>query len=280
MTDIATRTEHSTDEIVALLGLNPRDPKTHAMVAVCSAYHLDPLLKHVVVIPGGGVYITRDGLLHIAHRSGQLDGIEIVSGPDLVDGEWRVTVSVYRKDMSRPFTFPGRYPVSGGNRKYAPEMALKVAESMALRRAFDVSGLGIVDEQLPDEQPQQRAPQSRPTPARPIVDVPDDIVDAEVVDEAVPAGGAETASPVGVDPQTGARIPFGPGALMDPKSASSRKMYALLRERVTADKGESLEWLSGQVGRVLASSAELTQAEQSRILDALDRLEPLSGGAA
>lgn len=43
--------------------------------------------------------------------------------------------------MSRPFTFPGRYPATGGNAKYAPEMALKVAESMSLRRAFDVTGI-------------------------------------------------------------------------------------------------------------------------------------------
>ena len=32
----------------------------------------------------------------------------------------------------------GRYPTSGGNQKYAPEMAVKVGEVMSLRRAFDV----------------------------------------------------------------------------------------------------------------------------------------------
>ena len=30
---------------------------------------------------------------------------------------------MYRKDMGHPFTFPGRYPVNGGNREYAQEMA-------------------------------------------------------------------------------------------------------------------------------------------------------------
>ena len=122
--------------LVQYLGLNPNDPKSRAAVAVCRRYGLDPVLKHVVVIPGGGVYITRDGLLHIAHRSGQLDGIVVEQDPTLVDGEWHCKVSVYRKDMRFPFTFPGRYSANGGNKKYAQEMALKVAESHAYRRAF------------------------------------------------------------------------------------------------------------------------------------------------
>jgi hypothetical protein len=86
----------------------------------------------------GRPYITRDALLHIAHRSGVLDGIETTE-PVLVDGYWRASCSVYRKDMTRPFTYGGRYPEAGSNRKFAPEMAIKVAESMALRRAFDVA---------------------------------------------------------------------------------------------------------------------------------------------
>ena len=65
MTDIARRDQTPAD-IARLLGMNPSDPKTQAMVAVCARYELDPLLKHVVVIPGAGPYITRDGLLHVA----------------------------------------------------------------------------------------------------------------------------------------------------------------------------------------------------------------------
>ncbi|HMA26309.1 MAG TPA: hypothetical protein VKO62_01650, partial [Solirubrobacterales bacterium] len=100
-------------------------------------YDLDLLLKHLVLIEGRA-YITRDGLLHVAHRSGVLDGIETTE-PTL-DGEfWRATCSVYRRDMTRPFTYGGRYPAKGGNAKFAPEMAVKVAEVAALRRAFDVS---------------------------------------------------------------------------------------------------------------------------------------------
>lgn len=145
-------------KVLTYLGLNPEDPRSQAVVAVAQRYDLDPLLKHVIVIPKGGVYITRDGLLHVAHRSGQLDGIVVEQEPTKSeDGkEWVARVSVYRKDMRHPFTFPGRYPTTGGNREYAQEMALKAAEAHALRRAFDVTGLPALDEQRPADSPTRR----------------------------------------------------------------------------------------------------------------------------
>lgn len=118
-------------------------------------YELDLLLKHLVLIEGRA-YITRDGLLHVAHRSGVLDGIETTE-PELVGEYWRATCSVYRKDMTRPFTYGGRYPAKGGNAKYAPEMAVKVAEVAALRRAFDVSA-PTVEERWSDVEAPEPAP--------------------------------------------------------------------------------------------------------------------------
>jgi hypothetical protein len=140
-------------KVLSYLGLNPDDPRSQAVVAVAQRYDLDPLLKHVIVIPKGGVYVTRDGLLHVAHRSGQLDGLVVEQEPTLSeDGrEWVSRVTVYRKDMRHGFTFPGRYPVAGSNREYAQEMSLKAAEAHALRRAFDVTGLPVIDEQRPAE---------------------------------------------------------------------------------------------------------------------------------
>lgn len=284
-TDIAhTADPADTERLAALLGMNPRDPKTHAMIAVCQRYDLDPLLKHVVVIPGSGPYLTRDGLLHVAHRSGQFDGMTLVSGPELVDGEWRCVVSVYRKDMSHPFTFPGRYSATGGNRKYAPEMALKVAECMALRRAFDVSGMGVLDEQQPE--PEQSRPVERVTSSRdetrwdsPSPAIADAVVVEDSVGEAAAEGVSPTAHPPGYDRTTGAPIAYGPGALIDTKSSHSKRMYAQLRARVSADKAEQLAWCVERVGRPLATSAELTQGEQSRLLDALDALPPLVGAS-
>lgn len=126
---------------------------------IATRYELDLLLKHLVMIEGRP-YITRDGLLHVAHRSGQLDGIDTTE-PRVEDGYWRATCTVYRKDMSRGFTYFGRYPTTGGNQKFAPEMATKVAEVMALRRAFDVSA------PTQEERWDVEAPAAEPAPPPP-----------------------------------------------------------------------------------------------------------------
>ena len=143
MTEQAIATTENPDDkrklaLLKAIGFDKLQPEQRELgMNIAKRYDLDLLLKHLVIIEGR-VYITRDGLVHIAHRSKKLDGIETTE-PAVKDGFWRVTCSVYRKDMSRPFTYFGRYPISGGNQKYAPEMAVKVSEVMALRRAFDVS---------------------------------------------------------------------------------------------------------------------------------------------
>jgi hypothetical protein len=256
----------ATDETVArYLGLDPRKPADRAAVAVCRHYGFDPILKHVVVIPQGGVYITRDGLLNVAHRSGQLDGIVVDKHPVLEGDEWVAIVSVYRKDMRHPFTYPGRYPANGGNRKHAPEMALKCAEAHALRRAFDIGGLPTEDERRPEEsQPTPRAtaddflnpPNDEPgvlmnegQPATSINPEPpgEDVQDADVVDEPV-----------------------------DPRL--TRRMFAAFTAagftedaRSEAGRTRRLTYISQIVGRDIASSKELTGPEVAEVVDALEQ---------
>ena len=124
--------------LLKAVGLDRAAPEQRELaLAIADRYGLDLMLKHLVLIEGRP-YLTRDALLHIAHRSGQLDGMQTTE-PVVLDGFWRATATVWRKDMSHPFTYAGRYPEKGGNAKFAPEMALKVAESMALRRAFDIA---------------------------------------------------------------------------------------------------------------------------------------------
>lgn len=141
-TAVATAQDDSeTRRKMALLkavGLDRVAPEQRELaVAIAKRYDLDLLLKHIVLIDGKP-YITRDALLWIAHRSGQFDGIT-VTRPAIEDDYWYSEATVYRKDMSHPFVYGGRYPVKGKNQTFAPEMAVKVAESMALRRAFNVS---------------------------------------------------------------------------------------------------------------------------------------------
>jgi hypothetical protein len=148
VTDIVQHSTIDQSAILRHLNLDPSNVATQALLLICERYGLDPLMKHIVLI-SGRPYVTRDGYLHIAHRTGQLDGIEVVETSEN-DEEWAAKVAVYRKDMSRPFTYVGRYPKTGGQKKYGPEMAVKTAEVMAMRRAFDVTGVGAADEQWDD----------------------------------------------------------------------------------------------------------------------------------
>jgi hypothetical protein len=124
-------------QVLRLIGLDPRNPIAHAVVAVARRYALDPVLGHIAIIPKvNRPYITRDGFLHIAHRSGQFDGMEVLSGPTRVGAEWMATVAVFRRDMTHAFVYPGRASVAADN---GPEMAITRAERRALKRAFDVA---------------------------------------------------------------------------------------------------------------------------------------------
>jgi hypothetical protein len=122
--------------VLRSLGLNPRSAATQALLLACERYELDPVLKHAVLIKDN-LYISHSGLLHVAHRSGQLDGIEVVDEGETQSHYW-AKVSVWRKDKTRPFTYTGRFAKAQRN-PYGPEMALKTAERAALKRAFDVA---------------------------------------------------------------------------------------------------------------------------------------------
>lgn len=116
---------------------------------ICERYGFDPLLKHVVLI-GGNLYVTRDGLIHNAHQSGEFDGIEVEAEPDPnAAGKWIATATVWRKGYGHPFRYSA---LQTEHEKKTPSwgqapraMTIKCAEVMALRRAFDIS-LGSVEE--------------------------------------------------------------------------------------------------------------------------------------
>ena len=120
---------------------------------ICRRYGFDPLLKHIVFI-SGALYVTRDGLIHLAHSSGQFDGIEVSAERD-DSGKWTAIARVYRRDMTRPFAYSAYQPEHENTRSIAWQkapraMTIKCAEVMALRRAFDVS-LGGAEEVGLDE---------------------------------------------------------------------------------------------------------------------------------
>lgn len=122
------------------------------LVHVCDRYGFDPLLKHVVLIKGT-LYVTRDGLLDNAHRSGRFDGINVTAERDS-DGKWSATATVYVKDMRHPVSYTAYQPEHESNtpawQKSPRAMTVKCAEVMALKRAFNVS-LGTAEEMGHDD---------------------------------------------------------------------------------------------------------------------------------
>ena len=133
-----------TFDVLRYLGLDPADIGTRALVLLASRYGLDPLLGQVAVIrtvAGRRVYVTRDGLLAVAHRTGRLDGIVVEEERrSSTDDGWTARVSVYVKGCAHPFTYGAQCKDTEAQAKAGngPEMALARAERRALRRAFSV----------------------------------------------------------------------------------------------------------------------------------------------
>lgn len=220
------------EAILKSLNLNPRDPNTQALLLVCDRYGLDPLLKHMVLIKGNA-YVTRDGYLTVAHRTGVFDGMEVLDQGTDGTHHW-AKVAVYRKDMGRPFTYIGRYPKSGGNKEYGPEMAVKTAEVAALRRAFNVTGIGALDERwdLPDAAAEGEAKMDAA--------LPPGNVDADTGEVAEPEPTSRRRPPPQIDENTGGGEPGEPASAGAPP-AGAKKESPFPRAIATAAKRHGIE---------------------------------------
>jgi len=134
------------------------DSEFKLLLYTANKYQLDPLVKQIWCVKydkskPASIYTGRDGFLSIAHRSGQFDGME--SGTKMVESRLFGWAKVWRKDMTRPFSVEvdeREYKSTNPLWRDKPRtMIQKVAESQALRRAFDISGLYSPDE-VPEAQ--------------------------------------------------------------------------------------------------------------------------------
>lgn len=123
------------------------DNEFQLLIHLATRYGLDPLSRQIwaVKYPGSPaqIFCGRDGLLAIAHRSGQFDGME--SGVRKEDDELVGWARVFRKDMSKPFyreVCGSEYNTGKALWKSKPRtMIQKVAEAQALRLAFSITGM-------------------------------------------------------------------------------------------------------------------------------------------
>lgn len=126
-------------ELLKAVGFDNKNPAHQAALLACERYSLDPLLKHIIVIKGN-VYVTTDGYRFHAEQTGEHNGTVVVETGE-TPTHFTATVSVWRKGIDHPFTFPGRYPKAGTNKAHGIEMAIVRAERNALARAFPIAGV-------------------------------------------------------------------------------------------------------------------------------------------
>jgi phage recombination protein Bet len=157
------------------------DAEFKLLLYTASKYDLDPLVKQIWCVKYGdkpaAIYTSRDGFLHLAHKSGQFDGMETVATHNGKGELAGAKCTVWRKGFSRPFVVEvalSEYFVKqnsdGKPNQWAirPEtMIKKVAESQCLRRAFDISGLYEPGE-ISDEPPQIIESTARPPDTEPV----------------------------------------------------------------------------------------------------------------
>jgi phage recombination protein Bet len=167
------------------------DDEFMLLLHLAKTYGLDPFAKEIWCIkylrPGQNpadvtatIFSSRDGYLKIASRDKQMNGLvsDAVYDNDtlkkLVDGTVEQSYGnprgnligayalVWRKDRTYPAYFYASFAEYGaGNnptwKKYPSAMIIKVAEAMALKRAFSISGLVTQEEIGLDMQVQQDA---------------------------------------------------------------------------------------------------------------------------
>lgn len=165
------------DLIRKTVAQNATDDEFKTFMYLCETYNLDPLKKEIYFIKFAGrstILTSRDGYLKIANLNQHFDGLEsdvvyqgdvltkrddgslhIAYGPEhLVFDKSKLTgafCSVFRKDREKATTvfvsikeyYKKEAPIW---QQYTNAMILKVAEAMALKRAFAISGLVTKEE--------------------------------------------------------------------------------------------------------------------------------------
>ena len=150
------------------------DEEFQLLLYQARTYKLDPLLKQIWAVKyqegkPASIFVGRDGFLSIAHQSGQFDGME--SGVDGAGETMQGWARVFRKDMAHPFEVAValiEYNKKQGNWTSMPRtMIRKVAESQALRKAFNISGV-----YSPEEMEDTPTPIVKPEPKEiaPVID--------------------------------------------------------------------------------------------------------------
>lgn len=231
------------------------------VVAICRAYDLAPELKHVQLIQGA-CYITNAGLLHVAHSSGDLDGIEtrpatkeeraafLLGGDDGKTHVWRCFV--HRRGHMHAYEGWGK--VGQGERGAAgthpQEMAATRAVNRALRLAYNV-GMISTEEMSEDAltpRREDRQDAGKP-PARQIDAETGEIADTAARSSTPPAARQPAPTPADVRPL---------GEYGGPRCAAAVRV-ALTQQGFSAE--EAQDWITARLVELDRDFTRLTVAE-------------------
>lgn len=244
---------------LAQIGVDKARPGDLAVfLHVAQRTGLDPFSRQIYMIERGGKQTIQtgiDGFRVIAERHPQYAGQD---DPQWCgeDGLWRdmwvgkeppvaARVRVYRHDWKVPATGVAMFAeFTAGNSMWKAKpahMLAKCAEALALRKAFphDLAGLMTPEEVERDDVPRQRRTQ---------------VVDSAPVTAQELTGG--TPVPVGAD-------------VTDRMSQDQqKKLFACIREAGIEDRNA---WASQLLGREITSFGQLTVADASLLIDAVER---------
>jgi hypothetical protein len=134
---LAVYTPEKRQEIVDLMGFKGSDQHIAALFQVAEHYKLDPLLKEITLMPGKGPFIGVWGRIHIAQRSGMLDGFE-ADDEWHADNRYHVRCIVWRKDMSHPAAKVVGRVRDAENKDWPWEIARARAVRAAFGYAFNI----------------------------------------------------------------------------------------------------------------------------------------------
>ena len=181
--DISQQLENKRDVIKRAVAKKATQDEFEMFMHLAKTYQLDPFQKEIFFWKYKGdttIMTSRDGYLKIANRHPEFDGLvsDVVHKNDnfqktleVVQHEYGTDrggivgayALVYRKDRKYPIYIFAPYEEYSADKKawkqYPSAMILKCAESMALKRAFSVSGLVSKEEMEVQEAPVRPAKQ-------------------------------------------------------------------------------------------------------------------------
>lgn len=135
-------------------GLRPAQ-KTQ-FIEICTAYQLNPFKREIYGVKYGdnfNIIVGYEVYLKRAERSGKLDGWHKETVGAIADGTLASTITIYRKDWSRPFQHTAYFSEFNGQSplwKKSPRFMLeKVASAQAFRLAFpdELGGIPYTQEE-------------------------------------------------------------------------------------------------------------------------------------